>query len=197
MKKMFLFLFCIRWQWCLWKSRRIVRSVKARHPHCESLMASWPTTGVGSLSSGYLATGVTTIVWGTDEILANLGGVGTIAGGRGVVTRFAERALVVNHKLPQGDGLTSSRVQIIDGQQWDLTVRDDTGFTVRPKVGNTVLIYDAAGLVVGSPGAGGSPQSFIAKIEEVSYDAAPGQPCEFNVTVTRLTLITESQVATA
>lgn len=187
----------IKWQWCLWRSRRIVDAVKRRHPFCELLKAAWPTTGAGTLVSGYLQTGtVTTIVWGSELILSNIGGIATTANGRGIVTRFSERPLVNNIKLPQGDGLTAVRVQLIDGVQWDITVRDDTGFTVRPKPGNTVLIFDAAGFFPSSAGAGGSPSAFIATIEEASYDAAPGQPCEMNLTVTNLTLFTEAQVAT-
>ena len=85
-------------------------------------------------------------------------------------------------------------VQIIDGNQWDVTVRDDTRITVRPKIGNTVLIFDAGGFI--SAGAGGSPTSYIATVIEASYEAAPKQAAEFHFTVENLTLITESQVAT-
>jgi len=154
---------------------------------------AWPTSGGGTLASGYLATGVTTIVWGTGDILANIGGI-AMSGALGVVTRFSERAIVDNIKLPNGDGLTTSRVQIIDGAQWDLTIRDDTRITVRPKVGNTVLVFDAAGLI--TAGAGGTPVSYIATVVETSYETAPKQAAEFHITVENLTLITEAQVAT-
>ena len=154
---------------------------------------AWPTTGAGTLATGYLATGVTTIVWGTVDLLANIGGV-AMSGSLGVVTRFSERPIVDNIKLPQGDGLTSTRVQIIDGNQWDITVRDDSRITKRPKIGNTVLIYDAAGFI--TDGAGGTPTSYIATIVEANYEVAPKQAAEFTITVENLTLITESQVAT-
>jgi hypothetical protein len=154
---------------------------------------AWPTTGAGTLASGYLATGVTTIIWGSLDLLANIGGV-AMSGALGVVTRFSERPLVDNIKLPNGDGLTSTRVQIIDGTHWEVTVRDDSRITVRPKIGNTVLIYDAAGFI--SAGAGGTPTSYIATVVEANYEAAPKQAAEFTITVENLTLITEAQVAT-
>lgn len=157
---------------------------------------AWPTTGAGTLASGYLATGVTTIIWGTADILANIGGV-SMSGTLGVVTRFSEKPLVDNIKLPQGDGLTSTRIQIIDGVQWNLSIRDDSRITVRPKIGNTVLIYDAAGFVNGSAGAGGTPASYIATVVEADYETAPKTAAEFQITVENLTLITEAQVATA
>ena len=146
------------------------------------------------MTSGYLATGVTTIVWGTSDLVANVAGIASIADSLGIVTRFSQRPLVDNIKLPQGDGLTSTRVQIIDGYQWDVTIRDDTRYTARPKIGNTVLIYDGAGFI--TAGAGGSPTSYIATIVEATYEASPKNPAEFTVTVENLTLITEAAVAT-
>ena len=154
---------------------------------------AWPTSGGNSLAEGYLKTGVTTIVWGTTDILSDIGGV-VLGGSFGVVTRFSERSIVDNIKLPNGDGLTTTRVQIIDGAQWDLTIRDDTRITKRPKIGNTVLVFDAAGFV--SAGAGGTPTDYIATVVETSYETAPKQAAEFHITVENLTLITEAQVAT-
>ncbi len=154
---------------------------------------AWPTTGAGTLASGYLATNVTTIVWGTLDLIAKIGDV-PLSGSLGVVTRFSERPLVDNIKLPNGDGLTSTRVQIIDGTHWEVTIRDDTRITKRPKIGNTVLIYDAAGFI--SAGAGGTPTSYIATVVEASYEAAPKQAAEFTITVENLTLFTEAEVAT-
>jgi hypothetical protein len=157
---------------------------------------AWPTTGAGTLASGYLATGATTIIWGTGDILANIGGV-AMSGNLGVVTRFSEKPLVDNIKLPQGDGLTSTRIQIIDGVQWNLSIRDDSRITVRPKIGNTVLVYDAAGFFGSSAGAGGTPASYIATVVEADYETAPKTPAEFQITVENLVLLTETQVATA
>lgn len=152
---------------------------------------AWPTTGAGTQASGYFVQGVTTIVWGSQDLLANLGGIASTSS-RGIVTRFSEHPLVDNIKLPNGDGLTITRVQIIDGAQWNVTIRDDTGFTVRPRIGNTVLIFDAAGFISGNPSAA---VSYIATICEASYDTGPKQAGEIQVTVENLTLITEGAVA--
>lgn len=158
---------------------------------------AWPTTGAGSLATGYLASGpVTTVVWGTKDILTKIGSV-AVGGNIGIVTRFSEKPLVDNIKLPQGDGLTSTRVQIVDGVQWDLTIRDDTTITVRPKIGNTVLVYDAAGFFTGAAGAGGTPATYICTVVDANYEAAPKQAAEFHITVENLTLFTEAEVATA
>lgn len=148
----------------------------------------WPTTGAGTLANGYLATGVTTIVWGTNGVLTNVGGIT----GVGVVTRFSQKTLADVIKLPQGDGLTSTRVMIVDGMQWDFTVRDDTRMTVRPRVGNTVLILDGAGYF--SLGLATS-SSYIATIVDVNYEVAPKQAAEFHLTVENLILFSETQNA--
>lgn len=169
---------------------------------------AWPTTGAGSLATGYLGTGVTTIVWGTKDLVVNVGGITTpfSTDGKGVVTRFVQRPLAENIKLTNGDGLTTTRIQIVDGGQWEITIRDDTGFTVRPKIGNTVEIYDGAGFLLGaqavgtpasSLGAGGTPRSFIATVVEASYEVTPKNPAEFTITVENLILIAESLVNTA
>ena len=135
---------------------------------------------------------MTTIVWGSQDLLVNLGGVVATSNSLGIVTRFSEHPLVDNIKLPNGDGVTITRVQIIDGAQWNLTIRDDTRFTVRPKIGNTVVIFDAAGFISGGLGS----TSYIATIVEASYDTGPKQAGEIQITVENLTLITEGAVAT-
>lgn len=150
---------------------------------------SWPTTGAGSLSSGYLATGVTTIRWGSNLLVTSVNTVSTSVT-VGIVTRFHQRSLVDNIKLPNGDGLTITRVQIIDGVQWDVNIRDDTGLTGsgtvgRPVPGSTVVIVDGLGLL----GAAGT--TYNATVVETAYETAPRQAGEFTITVENLTLITE------
>lgn len=157
---------------------------------------AWPTTGAGTLASGYLATGVTTIIWGTELYMTKMGSVSATANSLGIVTSATERALVDNIKLPQGDGLTNSRIQIFDGVQWDLTVRDDSRLTVRPKVGNSVTITDGGGLFGSSAGAGGSPSTFVAIVVDVSYETALKSPAEFRLTVENLILFTEAETST-
>lgn len=146
---------------------------------------AWPTTGAGSLASGYLAQGVTTIRWGSAELVTTIAGTAVNGTTVGIVTRFNEKPMVENIKLPNGDGLTTTRVQLVDGYQWDVTIRDDTGITNRPRIGTVVVILDAGGLI-GTVGT-----AYNAIVVEAGYDTAPKQPGEFSLTVENLTLITE------
>ena len=131
---------------------------------------SSPTTP----STGYTAQGTTTIVWGTDALWSTY-----------VVTRISERDLIENIKLPNGTGITTTRVQLKDGRQWDITVRDDTGMTP-PKSGDTLVVKDAGGLI-GTVGL-----NYTARIVESGWDSAPKQAAERTLTVESLVLI-ESQ----
>ena len=146
---------------------------------------AWPTTGAGSLASGYLAQGVTTIRWGTKELVTSIAGTANNGTTIGVVTRFNQRTLVDNNKLPNGDGLTSTRVQIVDGQTWDVTIRDDTALGI-PRIGAAVIVVDAAGHI------GNVGLKYSATVIDDGYDAAPKQPGERNFSVESLILI-ESQ----
>ena len=147
---------------------------------------AWPTTGAGSLASGYLAQGVTTIRWGSRELVTSINGTAVNGTTVAIVTRVNERNLVDNIKLPNGDGLSITRVQIVDGVQWDVTIRDDTGITNRPKIGTTVVIVDMGGLI------DAVAEKYSATVVESSYEAAPKQPGEISLTVENLVLI-ESQ----
>lgn len=137
---------------------------------------AWPA--VSGSTVGYKAQGVTTIRWGTDGLLTSP----APSGGFYTVTRFAQKPLVENIKLPNGTGITATRVQLIDGTEWTITVRDDTRMTP-PVIGNTVTIVDAAGLH-GTPGV-----AYSATILDPSYEAAPKQAGERTIIVERLKLI--------
>lgn len=150
---------------------------------------AWPTTVSGTLTSGIAGQGaVTTLRWGTNEAVTLINGstVSGIGVTTAIVTRFNERAIVENIKLTNGAGVTTSRIQIQDGVQWDITIRDDTGMTgsVLPKIGNTVTLVDAAGIVAGSPGT-----AYAGTVVETGYDAAPKQPGERTITVEKLRLV--------
>ena len=68
--------------------------------------------------TGLAKQGVTTIVWGTDGLWSTY-----------IVSRISQKQLIENVKLTNGTGITVTRVQLTDGVQWDITVRDDTGMT--------------------------------------------------------------------
>lgn len=148
-------------------------------------MMAWPTTGAGSLASGYLASGVTTIRWGSKELVTSIGGTANDGISVGVVLRINQKSLVENIKLPGPIGPTSTRVQIIDGQQWDITMRDDTALGL-PRIGAAVVIVDMGGHIstVGL--------KYAATVIENGYDTASKQAGERNFSVENLILI-ESQ----
>lgn len=157
---------------------------------------AWPPTN--ATGTGFTATGVTTIRWGSSELVTGVGGTWTAGASVGhtnlsvtvgIVTRFNQSSLVDNLKFPNGNGVSITRVLVVDGQKWDVTVRDDTGITNRPRVGTTVVIVDAGGLI-GTVGL-----KYTATVIEPGYDTAPKQPGEFTLSVENLVLI-ESQIGT-
>jgi len=136
---------------------------------------SWPTT-----SAGYSATGITTIRWGTDGALDSP----KPASGYYVVTKFSEKQLVESIKLSNGTGITSTRILLTDGVDWNITVRDDTTMTA-PTVGTQIKIVDAGNLVP-SPNTG---TALWATVVDSNYETAPKQAGERTITVERLRLI--------
>lgn len=136
---------------------------------------AWPT-----VSAGYSASGVTTIRWGTDGMLNSP----KPASGYYVVTKFSEKQQVENIKLPNGTGITTTRILLTDGIDWNITVRDDSTMTP-PTVGSTIQIVDA-GYMAPSPNAGAA---LWATVIDNNYEAAPKQAGERTITVERLRLI--------
>ena len=145
---------------------------------------TWPKTGDGTLATGYVGTGVTTICWGTDGLLQSP----KPASGFYVVTRFTQRPKVENIKLTNAVGPTATRILLVQGYTWEITVRDDDGMTP-PDVGDSVTITDAAGIVPASVGGAAQGNVFTATIVENGYETAPKQPGERILTVETLTLI--------
>jgi len=131
---------------------------------------------IPTVSSGYAAQGVTTIVWGTDGLWSTY-----------IVSRATEKDIVENVKLTNGTGITITRVQLKDGRQWDLTVRDDTAMTP-PTTGSTLTVVDAGGLI------SSSKLNYTGRVVESSWDTSSKQAAERSVTVESLILI-ESQTA--
>lgn len=156
---------------------------------------SWPRTGsglTGGASAGIIGTGVTTIRWGSKETVTSIAGTANNGTSVGIVTRIHQRSLVDNAKLPNGDGPTITRVQVIDGQMWDVTIRDDSGLGI-PAIGAVVVIVDLGGHINGySTGVG---LKYSATVVENGYDTAPKQAGERSFSVENLLLI-ESQTGT-
>ena len=160
----------------VWRRRKAVLAANA-----------WPDTGAAP-TSGVMIGGVTTIRWGSKGLLQSPGS------GAYVVLRFNERELAENIKLPNGSGLTSTRVLISDGVQWEVTVRDDTAF-VPPQVGDTVSIVDGAGLILGT--TAGAIKTFTATVVDSGFDTAPKQAAERTLTIESLKLVESDQTGSA
>lgn len=143
------------------------------------MATQWPP--VSGTDTGYKAEGVTTVRWGTDNVLQSP----KPSGGFYVVLRAPQKALVENIKLPNGVGITVTRIQLIDGVQFTLTVRDDTRMTP-PQVGDSLSIVDMAGMI------GSSGQVITATVVENDYEAALKQAGERVLLLENLILV-ESQ----
>ena len=88
-------------------------------------MATWPP----AYTTAFLAQGVTTIRWGTDGIMANTAPNGNGAGGfAGFYTIETIRGTdkVDTMYIEQGSGLEATRIQLIQGRRYTMTVVDDT-----------------------------------------------------------------------
>ena len=137
----------------------------------------------------YEVQGTTTIRWGT----APIGGVSPNVSYL-IVESVTQKRLVENIKLQQGAGLTSTRVQVDDGTQWDVTVRDDSRITASTlNVGQLVYIFDYAGQFGGTPsGSASDTGSFMAKrarVIENSYSSALKTEGKRSLTLEMLNLI--------
>jgi len=143
---------------------------------------AWPVTGAGSEAIGVLIDGKTTIRWGTKEVVTSIDG-GVVNGTNvAVVTSANQRRLVAQHNLPNGDGPTITRVLIVDGNRWELTIRDDSGIN-KPDVGTTVVVVDMAGYL------GAQGVTYATRVVEGGYSITPAKEGEFNITVERLLLV--------
>jgi hypothetical protein len=86
---------------------------------------------------------------------------------------------------------------IVDGVQWDVTVRDTTALVASAgemQVGMAAVIVDAGGMITGTGVAAGVGGKYACTIVDLGYETAPKQPGERNITVENLVLI-ESQGA--
>lgn len=148
---------------------------------------AWPITVTGTTTSGVRADGVTTVHWGTYDILSTVNGLSVTGGTIAIVSRANQRTLAESIKLPNGSGVTTTRVQIIDGEQWDVTVRADSRLDSNtPAVGTKVLVADMGGHL-GTVGA-----YITCRVVESGFEASVKNAGERTFTVEKLALITES-----
>lgn len=105
---------------------------------------AYPTLSAGySLAS---SSGVTTLLWGTDGLLATPAPGGTFAGTGFYIVESVDQetdAEVIHGE--NGTGQKAWRVIINNGQKFTISVQDDTTMTP-PVVGTTITIIDGANL---------------------------------------------------
>lgn len=166
------------------EARLLWRSFRGYTQQEQQQQMAWPTTGAtgnGNAATGqYQANGTgTTLLWGTNNLATPTGWL--------TITKFSEKTLAELIKLENGDGLTAGTVQLIDGVQYDIEVRDDTTqITSALTVGQRVAIIDGGGLVPG--GTRGATYSAI--ITDHGWDAAPKTPAGRMLTAQKFILIT-------
>lgn len=165
----------------VWRANRIVNRVKRQYPRCEGAVNvnSWPS--VSGVTTGFEMDGITTIRFGTDGLLQsprhNNGDFFT-------VLRFNQKPLIENIKLPNGTGITTTRILLKDGHTFDITVRDDSEMAP-PWPGDTWVITDAGGLLPnGVPGA-----VYSCTVVDGNYDTAVKQAGERGIQLENLTLV--------
>lgn len=165
----------------IWRANLILARVKRQYPGCQGAMNanSWPA--VSGVTTGFTMEGVTTIRFGTTGLLQS---PSHNNGDFFEVLRFNQKPLIENIKLPNGTGITSTRILLKDGHTFDITVRDDSEMTP-PWPGDTWVITDAGGLLTdGVPGA-----VYSCKVVDGNYDTAVKQAGERGIQLENLLLV--------
>ncbi len=136
---------------------------------------AWPNP-----QTAYLATGYTTIRWGTDGVMPVSSNGGT--GGFGsfyIVESIRASDKVDTIYIEQGTGLEATRIQLWQGRRYTLTIVDDTGMTL-PAPNTYVTVLDVIG---------GGATSYTCRVIDNGYSAARKVEGKRELTVEVLTLI--------
>lgn len=133
-----------------------------------------------ALATGVTADGVTTIRWGTD---ANMADASNANASYYIVDDIRQQQVkAFQENLPNGNGITLTRVIGVDGSRWNVTVRDDTRMTP-PTIGVQTYLADRLGML-GTPNA-----MYRARVVDADYNATPKSAGQRVVVVERLTLV--------
>ena len=87
---------------------------------------SWPP----SQSTSFLLAGVTSIKWGTEGLISTF-----------IVKSMRAMDSFETIYIENGTGLRATRVGLVQGREWEVTVVDDTSFT-NPSYADTITITD-------------------------------------------------------
>ena len=137
---------------------------------------AWPNA-----QTAYLATGVTSIRWGTDGVLstsANGNGSGGYAGFYTVESIRANDEVDTMY-IEQGTGLKATRIQLWQGRRYTITVVDDVNMTL-PAPNTYVTVVDIIG---------GGGTSYTCRVIDNGYNASRKVEGKRELTVEVLTLI--------
>lgn len=100
---------------------------------------AWPP----AYTSAFIGSGMTTIRWGTDGMMAN-GAPNGSGGGQGgfyIVESIRSMDEIENIYIENGTGLKATRIQLWQGRNWTFTVVDDTGM-IPPSPFSQVTLVD-------------------------------------------------------
>ena len=150
-------------------------------------MATTSNTNVAGLTpTGYTASGITTLLWGTDGLLASPAPGGSFAGtGFYIVESLDETTKAEQVYIENGTGIEAARINLTHGHRWNLTVQDDTNINgAALEVGQTVTVMDGAGLLGGARTA-----TYTAVVLSVSERFARKAAATRTIEVEKLTLV--------
>ena len=155
--------------------------------------------GKPTVSTGYISTGITSVIWGTDGTLLTPAPGGGYAGtGFYIVDSIDESEKVDLDYGENGTGVEARRTIIKHGKRWNLTVQDDSNMPP-PTVGGNVVVLDLllspnTGATGFGPGvsntiSGQKTTAFTAVIISNDYRAARKQAGQRILQVENLTLV--------
>ena len=143
------------------------------------------TNVAGLAPTGYTASGITTLLWGTDGLLASPAPGGSFAGtGFYIVESLDETTKAEQVYIENGTGIEAARINLTHGHRWNITVQDDTGINGQSlEVGSTVTVVDGAGLL------GARTATYTAVVLSVSERFARKSAATRTIEVEKLTLV--------
>ncbi len=128
---------------------------------------SWPPGPPTEQGIGFLDFGVTTIVWGTEGFSqGSLGGY--------IIKTVRPSQRVEELRIENGTGLTATEILLIDGVDYEITVVDDTRFSI-PFAGEILVLATPFPFDPGPTTS--TPDQFVILVNN-SYNAARKQEGE-------------------
>jgi hypothetical protein len=128
----------------------------------------WPP----SPNAAFLMQGITTIKWGTDGLYSTY-----------IVKSMTPTDEIEVIYIENGTGLKSTRIDLAQGRQWDITVIDDTSI-VPPRINTNITIVDPLGVM-----SGGNGTNITARVIGKNGQAARKQEADLIIRAEYLTNI--------